>query len=337
MAKSRYEYVKKFEDTDRLLLNTWLVVRIDGRGFHRFTETHRYEKPSDVRGLTLMNVAAEACMKEFGDIVLSYGESDEYSFVLKKEASLFGRRASKITTAIVSYFTAVYVMRWPDIMQSKDGTPEPLQYPPQFDGRIVCYPSRRNVRDYLCWRQADTHINNLFNTCFWALVLKGNMTEVQAEQELKGTFSKDKHEILFSRFGINYNKENAMFRKGTTLIWQLPDTAGSEARGDDGVQASVPGPVCQPKSNPLRGQDDQQPELTAGGAATGADSGADALPQDANAAGSQGGERQPAGADQAKKYKSKKKPKKQLRTLYEDLIGEDFWQRYPDIIPVNTD
>jgi hypothetical protein len=34
MAKSRYEYVKLFEKDDSLLPNTWIVVRLDGRGFH---------------------------------------------------------------------------------------------------------------------------------------------------------------------------------------------------------------------------------------------------------------------------------------------------------------
>lgn len=32
----RYEYVRSFEQSDALLPNTWIVVRIDGRGFHRY-------------------------------------------------------------------------------------------------------------------------------------------------------------------------------------------------------------------------------------------------------------------------------------------------------------
>jgi hypothetical protein len=31
----RFEYVKNFEQPDVLLPNTWIVVRIDGRGFHK--------------------------------------------------------------------------------------------------------------------------------------------------------------------------------------------------------------------------------------------------------------------------------------------------------------
>ena len=35
MALSKYEYVKDFETPDPLIPNTWLVVRVDGRGFHK--------------------------------------------------------------------------------------------------------------------------------------------------------------------------------------------------------------------------------------------------------------------------------------------------------------
>jgi tRNA(His) 5'-end guanylyltransferase len=36
MANSRFEYVRNFELADNLLPSTYLVVRIDGKGFHRY-------------------------------------------------------------------------------------------------------------------------------------------------------------------------------------------------------------------------------------------------------------------------------------------------------------
>lgn len=77
---------------------------------------------------------------------------------------------------------------------------------PSFDGRVVQYPSVVNLRDYMSWRQVDCkwkvlvsmegdgdrglymrsgHINNLYNTTFWALVEKGEMDATSAEAELK--------------------------------------------------------------------------------------------------------------------------------------------------------
>lgn len=77
------------------------------------------------------------------------------------------------------------------------------------------------------------HINNLYNTSFWSLVLKGGLTTSEAEKRLlvgqgsncsqirlmviKGTVSSDKNEILFSQFGVNYNNEAEMFKKGSVL------------------------------------------------------------------------------------------------------------------------
>lgn len=128
-------------------------------------------------------------MHEFRDIVIAYGESDEYSFVLRRSTELYGagcrslcsafgphhmlicpychstavilhvigagRRASKLVSLICSCFTGNYVRGWPEHMSDT-----PLQTTPVFDARAVLYPSDRSLRDYLSWRQADTHINN---------------------------------------------------------------------------------------------------------------------------------------------------------------------------------
>mmetsp|Transcript_14721 Transcript_14721/g.17205 ORF Transcript_14721/g.17205 Transcript_14721/m.17205 type:complete len:275 (-) Transcript_14721:965-1789(-) len=215
MAGSRFEYVRKFESgNDVCLLNTYMVVRIDGRGFHMFTTEHGFSKPNDERALNLMNCCAMECVKHFSDIVLAYGQSDEYSFVFRKSSSLFNRRASKIISCMVSLFASKYVMSWSEFMSDCV-----LKVPPQFDGRVVTYPSYKNMQDYFSWRQADCHINNLYNTCFWNLVKQKKLTHVEAKDRLSGTVSKDKNELLFSEFGINYNNEPIMFRKGSTIMW----------------------------------------------------------------------------------------------------------------------
>ena len=42
MAKSKFEYVKQFETEDKCLPNCWIVVRIDGKGFHRYVSCVHY-------------------------------------------------------------------------------------------------------------------------------------------------------------------------------------------------------------------------------------------------------------------------------------------------------
>jgi len=213
MAKSKFEYVRKFELDDRLLPNAWIVVRIDGKGFHKFSDDHEFAKPNDVPALNLMNKCARAVMDDFNEIILSYGQSDEYSFIFRKDAAIYSRRGPKLITNIASLFASSYVFNWPAFFPNKT-----LKYPPCFDGRAILYPSEKNIRDYLSWRQADCHINNLYNTVFWTLVQKGELSPALAQERLKGTLSGDKNEILFSQFGINYNKEPEQLRKGTTII-----------------------------------------------------------------------------------------------------------------------
>ncbi|KAI3851562.1 hypothetical protein MKW92_009663 [Papaver armeniacum] len=197
MANSKYEYVKSFEGEDKLMPSTWIVVRIDGRHFHQFSDKHEFKKPNEERALKLMNACAEAMFEEFPDLVFSYGVSDEYSFVFKKTTEFYNRRSrfvtnpfyyftvSKIVSITVSFFTSVYAMKWKDFFPDKDLK----KSIPSFDARTVCYPSTKIVRDYLAWRQVDCHINNQYNTCFWKLIESGK-TKREAQDRLMAIFRK---------------------------------------------------------------------------------------------------------------------------------------------------
>jgi tRNA(His) guanylyltransferase len=118
------------------------------------------------------------------------------SFLLRKSTTLYNRRRSKITSMLCSLFTASYVMHWSNYFPDT-----PLHYPPSFDARIVLYPGTREIRDYFSWRQADSmshirvplsvihcpsaHINNLYNTAFWAFVQQGGQTTTEAHEALR--------------------------------------------------------------------------------------------------------------------------------------------------------
>lgn len=138
------------------------------------------------------------------------------------KSNLYGRRNSKLVSSVVSIFTAYYVTSWSEIFPDKPlgrvpdrrtGWPRTTGALPTFDGRAVVYPTRQNLRDYLSWRHVDCsfpfcllhgrsrwylgeadagatgHINNLYNTTFWALVQKGGMSNRDAEKELLVSFS----------------------------------------------------------------------------------------------------------------------------------------------------
>lgn len=214
MAKSRFEYVRQFEKSDILLPECYIVVRIDGKKFHEFSAHYEFAKPNDTRALKLMSAAAKNVVLNYkNEIIVAYGESDEYSFILKKETTLYNRRREKIASLFVSLFTSNYVALWPKFFDQDLH----WKHLPFFDSRCVTYPSLRTVKDYLSWRFVDTHINNLYNTVFWRLIQVCGMTPRQAEARLSGTVSSEKQEILFKECGVNYNSEPEMFKKGTLI------------------------------------------------------------------------------------------------------------------------
>ncbi len=134
-----------------------------------------------------MNLAATRVVTSIPEIVLAYGISDEYSFVFHKSMNLFERRNAKLVSTVVSTFTAAYVALWPTAFQSgsawEDGTAASLDVAmlPTFDGRVVCYPSWENLRDYLSWRQVDC----TFPSCCYSLSsLKAHSSSVFSFQSL---------------------------------------------------------------------------------------------------------------------------------------------------------
>lgn len=221
MANSKYEYVKAFERENHLLPDCYILVRVDGKGFHKFSQEYEFDKPNDLRALRVMNETAQRLVEAFPDIMMAYGDLDEYSFLLRKECVLYERREMKLITLFASMMSANYLMEW-----NKEFPEKPiLQHKlPVFDARAVVYPLLQHVRDYFSWRQVDCHINNLYNTVFWALVLKGNMTPKEAENRLIGTVASDKNEILYSQFNINYNNEPEIFKKGTIILREFQET-----------------------------------------------------------------------------------------------------------------
>lgn len=168
-----------------------------------------------------MNSCGAAVLDEFKDIIFAYGASDEFSFVLRKDSKLYDRHRSGVVSAIVSFFTSMYIMKWKEFFQQKE-----LQYQPSFDGRAVCYPSLGILRDYLSWRQVDCYINYQYNTCFQLLVdsrLKG----CHAHNILEHMPSQKKNDMLKN---IDSDKSLEIFRRGSCIFWDKVKTLSC---GDD--------------------------------------------------------------------------------------------------------
>lgn len=62
--------------------------------------------------------------------------------------------------------------------------------------------------------------------------MKDGKTEIEAEAILKDTDSGQKNELLFSKYGVNYNQLDAIFRKGSVIYRdKVPSTEVSAKTG----------------------------------------------------------------------------------------------------------
>lgn len=146
------------------------------------------------------------------------------------------------------------------------------------------------------------HINNLYNTTFWAMVQQGKMSATEAEEELKGSLAADKNEILFSRFGINYNNELDIFRKGSVVF----------------------------KEYAL----EEKPEnAESGGPSTAASDATTAISELNLASGHLAGLQEEMKLSKTQQDKLKKaRQKAKVVVKHIDIIKDDFWQRRPWIL-----
>src|SRR6185503_15900151 len=92
----------------RLLPGTWPIIRVDGRGFSRFTEP-RFDKPYDIRFRDMMVKTAQALLKELQGIYV-YTESDEISILFPPQWSLFDRELEKAVSVSAGIASSAFTL-----------------------------------------------------------------------------------------------------------------------------------------------------------------------------------------------------------------------------------
>lgn len=199
-----FEY---FHDV-RLLPDTWVVIRVDGRGFSRFTEA-RFEKPFDAAFHAMMVATASALLEQLHG-VYAYTESDEISVLLRRDWDLFDRGLEKAVSISAGIASAAFTLACGEAAH--------------FDSRVWLGVSNEHVVDYLRWRQADATRCALNGWCYWTLRKEGRSVR-EATRYLDRMPVSEKNELLFTR-GTNFNDLPAWQRRGTGLYWEEYEKSG---------------------------------------------------------------------------------------------------------------
>lgn len=184
---------RDYEDALRICLprRTHVVIRIDGRGFHKFTEG--LERPYCRPLADALDQAALYAAQEIIGCRFAYGQSDEYSFLLT-DSQWFDGNVQKIVSVSASLFTAAFNKAF--------GSKKIAA----FDSRVLMIAQQAEVENYFLWRQLDASANSL------------NMlaSAHYSHAELAGKSNTEKHELLHAK-GVNWAKQSADFKRGRVV------------------------------------------------------------------------------------------------------------------------
>ncbi|MGV3616308.1 MAG: tRNA(His) guanylyltransferase Thg1 family protein [Fimbriimonas sp.] len=177
----------------------WAVVRVDGKGFSRFTES-RFEKPFDARFHEMMVATATALLEGLNGIY-GYTESDEISLLLPRNWELYDREVEKTVSIAAGMASATFSLACGE--------------PAVFDGRIWVGGTDQATVDYFRWRQTDATRCALNGWCYWTLRNEG-VDYAEATRQMERQSVAAKNELLFAR-GINFNEVPLWQRRGVGI------------------------------------------------------------------------------------------------------------------------
>ncbi len=198
----------------------WTVIRVDGRGFSRFTQLH-FSKPFDPRFHDLMLVTAQALLEEWEGLYC-YVESDEISILLPRAWAHFDRSVEKLVSLTAATASVTF---------SSAGGERAY-----FDSRIWCCQNDEDVFDYFRWRQSDATRCALNGWCYWTLRQQG-LSARQATASLDRQTIAQKYALLQER-GIDFDALPSWQRRGVGLYWENYEKLGFNPRTNANTVAS---------------------------------------------------------------------------------------------------
>lgn len=203
--------MKKYEASyeSEIIWRLPIVVRIDGKGFSKWTKTVGAAKPFDDRVIRCMASATAAIVKNVEGCLFGFTQSDEATFILRNDQSLwstpwFNNRIQKMTSTIASIATAYF-----NNTSLKEFSSPPLAL---FDARVFGVPTIQEAKNCLIWRQNDAVKNSISSACYYGVAEKvGRKT---ARKMMHGLNQKQQQELLFTTAKINWNDYPVKFKRG---------------------------------------------------------------------------------------------------------------------------
>ena len=180
--------------------NSKIIVRLDGRSFHKLAKDLNLIKPYDENFYQVMSKVCNELFKEFSPVFV-YTFSDEISLLLERIP--FDGRIEKINSVIASFTASSFVLHYD----------ADFKKPPSFDSRIIPI-SDEDVLKYFKWRQDESWKNCIAS--HGISFLKSKYSNKRANDMITGLKSSEIHELLYQN-GINLNDVETYKKRGIAV------------------------------------------------------------------------------------------------------------------------
>jgi tRNA(His) 5'-end guanylyltransferase len=221
---------------------TYTIVRVDGRGFSKFTKG--MNKPFDPDFSEAMNDAAVEMCKKFNP-AFAYTQSDEITLVFtdfgENQEAMFKGKVQKICSLTAARATASFNKKLTLLKAHKYDTYEDsgvlvndllkgdLLVDVEFDSRVYVIPHIKEVANCIVWRQQDATRNSISMAA----------DALYSHKELMGKSSDEKQEMMFQK-GVNWNDYITKYKRGAIIKKievELPTSRG-DLEGSNTIEPS---------------------------------------------------------------------------------------------------
>lgn len=214
--KNLGERMKSYEKaySNQLLPNAMFIVRLDGRGFSKYTKKMGFKKPFDTDLIQIMqNVTIELIKQTQASF--GYTQSDEISLVYTPERIMFNGRIEKICSVFASLTSVLFNLKLAE--QYKQNEPEKIvksnELMPIFDCRVFSVPSKEEALNAVLWREFDA-VKNSIN------VLAQSLFSFKELQNLNG---KQLQYKMLTEKDVNWNDLPLEQKRGTYLVRKVKE------------------------------------------------------------------------------------------------------------------
>lgn len=213
--KSAFERFKRYEASYdfRLPPRTYVIVRLDGHGFSKFTK--KMNKPFDDVFSDAMDFATVELCKKFNP-KFAYTQSDEISLLFTdfeniEGEQIFDGKVQKLCSLTAGCASAKFnqyliAMTIPWTKLDYDGNTILNFNTAEFDSRVFIIPDFREVSNYFVHRQQDCTRNSVSMAA----------DRYYSHKQLEKKSSDEKQELLFQK-GINWNDYKTKYKRGSVI------------------------------------------------------------------------------------------------------------------------